>query len=101
MTKPKTMGQMIAEYSVAMRKKYGCYPVPEGTEPLKGHENDQIEEPPNYPEMDAKEVWQMALNRADDRQRFLPILPRQLRLATRSRQRHIEMLEWRNGEDKS
>lgn len=73
----QSIGQEIAFYSKAVRRKYGRYPlifttyvmglpVPYWTV-LEGHEDDEI---PKFPDTSEKALRRRPLNRADDRSRF-------------------------------
>ena len=84
----KTIGQAVALYSFSMRRKFGRFPVPEGTLPLPGHENDEIPGLPNYAAMTETQRNNIPLNREDDRRRFRKLFPRAMRLDTFSRRLH-------------
>lgn len=81
----KRVGQIQTEYTEAVRQKFGRYPAPEGAEPLPGHEDDVLPDLPDWKGMKDYEFSRLALNRADERRRLVPTLPRHLRLMTYSR----------------
>lgn len=106
-----TVGKQIAERAVALRKKYGQYPVtifdedlkehvtlnwPEShsiVSPLEGHEEDVIPPCPDFPGMKPKIRDVLPINRADFRRRYRPLMPRSARLNTFSRKLHQGDLE--------
>lgn len=84
---PKRVGQISTEIMEATRQKYGRAPAPANATPLPGHEEDVIPDCPEWWTMKEHVFAQLPLNRADERKRLVPNLPRQLRLLTWSRQR--------------
>lgn len=83
----KRVGQISTEWMEATRKKYGRAPANVTAAPLPGHQDDKIEPLPNYHTMKETHYSRLALNRADERKRLVPTIPRHLRKLTFTRQR--------------